>query len=787
MHLLLALTLLAAPQNPVRGSVTDPDARAIAGARVELTCGVIHTVTDTDTRGTFTVNPSNDGPCVLRVSHPGFTDVTRELPTPRQILPEIEIRMALSRRREAVDVYASRPGPARAASGMLDAAALTPERLGVTGPDMTRWLALAERASGNPIGTRDIRVNGLQAAAPSTTDTITSVRVANDPFSTEFSGADRFQIDITTEPSRRWQLSASPGIFTAGHRDVLLATASQRSQNRAASASGPLSATGRLRMNASVSDAQSHSVPTYLDAATQMLSATVASSAETRGGSAGLAGWFGPLAIQSSFAAADTHISNGGVGGRSGPADALAIVTSSRVFQTTWRQAADRWTMRGGLSVSRQRQHTSAMARGVGRVLADQLISGAPDSSALADHSTSWQARAVIESASGTPADWLAGVESSSSEIDAARTFNPDGILILTSPTAIDGARLNRPGDIGVTARTTNAAVFGQRVLVASDRVWFRLGARADWQRHYGTALAPRAALGVQVGGLLIGANAGLFADPWSSSAEMERQFRLASPRLTVSSAGRVWPVTMTGAPLRRSDTVLRASIIRPLPNVLIALEETWTRGRHLTGLVRSEGAGALVDTLNTSRSMSRWLTHVRVDVTRGGWTTTAHYEFANARDNTDGLFSWPARQGDVASEWGPSSSIPRHALTAVVSGTAGHGVQLLLSARFASGTPYSLITGLDPDGLFTFSGRAGASRNLERLPASRDVSTYASRTFRLPFSGLVIDAGVRLENIFGRVTPLDVERLASSPYAGRPLSAAPGRTMSVWATFGRR
>ena len=47
----------------------------------------------------------------------------------------------------------------------------------------------------------------------------------------------------------------------------------------------------------------------------------------------------------------------------------------------------------------------------------------------------------------------------------------------------------------------------------------------------------------------------------------------------------------------------------------------------------------------------------------------------------------------------------------------------------------------------------------LERLPASRDVSTYASRTFRLPFSGLVIDAGVRLENIFGRVTPLDVER----------------------------
>ncbi|MEI6246415.1 MAG: hypothetical protein WCQ64_15400, partial [Acidobacteriota bacterium] len=107
--------------------------------------------------------------------------------------------------------------------------------------------------------------------------------------------------------------------------------------------------------------------------------------------------------------------------------------------------------------------------------------------------------------------------------------------------------------------------------------------------------------------------------------------------------------------------------------------------------------------------------------------------------------------------------------------------------ARAASGTPYSLISGLDPDGLFTFSGRVGASRNLERRPSSSDVSAYGSRAFRLPFGGLVIDAGVRLENIFGRVTPLDVERLASSPYAGRPLSAAPGRTMSVWATFGRR
>lgn len=781
----LAVAVIASAEGRVAGTVTDPDSRAVVGARVEIVCGDARVTTTTDAQGAFALEAPGAPPCAVSVRFAGFADTERVLSaTP---FPPLQVRLRLQGHREVVSVRAFRQGPAGAAATPAGGASLSLERLAVAGPDVARWLSLADRAAGQPLGARDIRVNGLEATAPPSVATITAIRVADDPFSAEASGADRYQVDITTEAPRRWQYSLSPGLLTAGHRDTLMREASHDAERRSAAAGGPLMRAGRLRVTASWSDASTRDVPAYLDPTTGVLSTSLTSSARTRGASLGLEGSVGLLTAQTTLTATDVRIANGGVGGTAGPSTAMTISTSSWESQSTWRRRSPRVVIRGGLSIRHERQSADALATGRGSILGGQLIRGAPDVTGLSQRTSRWHARTVAESAAGTPADWLIGVDATSGVTDATRTFNPDGVAIFASAAAARSAELRREGPVALSSGEAALAVFGQRTLWSTDTIWLRVGARTDWQRHLGTAVSPRLSFGARAGGWLVATNAGIFTDPWSMAAAVERAFRQAAPPLTVTADGRVWPVAMTGAPARRVDAVARVSLIRPMGPAVLAVEQTWKRGRHLPGLVRSEAQGELTDTLVTSRASTRWITHLRADVTRSGWTATAHYEFANAYDDSDGPFAWPASQRDLAAEWGPSPGVPRHAVTFVAGGMLGYGVQAMFSARRASGLPYSLQTGLDPDGVFTFSGRIGASRNLARAAGSSDLSAYISRSYGLPFGGLTIDLGVRLENMGDVVSPLEVDRRSFAPTAGGVVSASPGRAASLWATVGRR
>lgn len=768
----------------VRGIVTDPDARAVALARVDVVCGTATATVATDVRGGFALPPPADGECTVLVRHAGFADRTLTW-SPEELAP-LRVRLALSPRRETVDVRASTPAPARAATTSASSIELSPDRLRALGPDLNRWLTWAERAAGHPVGARAVDVNGLTTSAVPATDTVTSVRVANDPFSAETGGTDRFVIAIDAEPSRAWSGSVSPGLIMTGQRDVLLPSASHRSQTRGAAVSGPLLPSARLRALTSWTQSRSNDVPAYLDPLTRALTRSIGSTTASDAGSLGMAGWFGPLAIQSSVTDGDTTVLNGGVGGTAGPAESLSISTRTRGFDTSLRIATNRWQLRGGVSLTARRQHANANATGEGRRFLNQVLSGAPDIVNIAERSTSLQTRVVMESPAETPARWLVGAALDRSTTHAARVFNAAGMLQLASLDASDGARIQRLGEITVVQRDAVAALFGQRTVVSSASTFVRIGARLDWQRARGLSVSPRLSFGTMTGGFLFGANAGTFAEPWSSSADMERLFTAASPPITVTSGDREWTSTIAGVPRRRHDVVARLSVLRPFNGGTLMIEETATIGRHLTGLRRSIVGSQLVDTLDTTRSLSRWRTHIRADVSLNTWSASAHYEFTVARDNTDGPFSLPARQSDLDAEWGPSSSMPVHRGSVVLSGAAPHHIQLLIAAQAASGQPYSLVTGLDPDGLFTFTGRVGASRNLARLPASSDVSAYASRSFPLRVGRLTVDAGVRAENLLGRIVALDVDRLSSSRQAGQPISAARGRTISVWATIAR-
>ena len=160
---------------------------------------------------------------------------------------------------------------------------------------------------------------------------------------------------------------------------------------------------------------------------------------------------------------------------------------------------------------------------------------------------------------------------------------------------------------------------------------------------------------------------------------------------------------------------------------------------------------------------------------------------YAHSIDDSPGTFALPARQTDLAAETGPSSGIARHGWTGLVVGKLPRQVRVMVTARAASGIPYSLLTGIDPEGLLTFNGRLSARRNQQRFESTSDVSAYGARTFVVPKIGLSIDTGIRIENLLAVVTTLDVERYASSSFAGRAISAAAGRSVSVWATVGHK
>lgn len=788
MLAVLALTLLAG-SGIVRGTVSDPSARPVPNARVEVTCLDIQVRTETDASGTFALDlPAGPGACTVWVSHAGFRDVSLRL-EPGQDRARLTITLPIEPWDEHVDVRAPPQGLAEAATGAVSASTLGADALNVAGPDAWRWLLLAERGAGHPPGARALSINGLPADTSPPSDVITAIGLGSDPFGVEATGADRVRLDVTTEPGRRWQFALSPGVATNRQHDMLMPSASRESQSRAASAGGPLTPTGRVRAYATGSTTRATSEPTYIEAADggDRLATGLSSTTTASGWTAGVAARLGPLSTNAAVFANRMDVTNGGVGGRTGPSGAINLTTDALRLQTTWRYASPRIATRGGFSAQRHRRDTSAASWGPGVIFADRLLRGSPDALALSHTANSWQAREVVESAGSSPRPWLAGVEVTSDSLREDRTYNPDGLVILTAATDRDGARIRRDDIETQQAATRRFAAFGQRVVANSNRAWARLGARAEWQPGLGATFDPRLAGAVRLGRFLAGANAGAFSDLWPAWAELERGFRTAGPVPVISDGNRSWPLVFEGRGSRRSDYVLRASLIRPVGAARVSFEQTVSLGRRLTGLTRRADGGRLIDQLDNNRNMRRTQSHVRADFTVGRWQSTLHYEYAHATDNTDGTFALPARQGLLGQEVGPSIGIPRHAFTALLSGRLPGGIRALVTAHGASGTPYSLLTGLDPDGLFTFTGRLSASRNQQRLPAATDVAAYLARTFRLPLAGLTLDTGLRLENLLASITPLEIERSASSTLAGRTISAAGGRSVSIWTTFGRR
>lgn len=783
---MIALLLAAlAATDPVRGAVIDPHQRPIGGAAVTIACGALVRASDTTDNGRFEIDLDRTGACEVRVTHPGFEPLTRAI-----LLPEsasLTFELSPANWEERVDVAGRQLAPSQVATTALGGAALNTDVMRVAGPDPARWLTLARRAAGQPLGTYALTVNGMPAAALPPADAISSIGTALDPFSVEAGGADRVMVDVVSDPPRRWQFAASPGILTNRQHDVLLRDASQGSQHRALGAGGPLTKSGTLRVAAAASTTRAWGRPTYVEQTStgDRLTVSAESAAEDSAWTGEVAGHHGAWALHGSFSGSRSTVVNAGIGGRSGPAGALDIDSSFQREQLMWRRTGRRVLWRGGVSFERAHGDVRSLSTGAGYVFAERLLAGAPDTLGLSHRSSTMTLRAIASSPDAPIRGWLLGVEAERNADGEYRRFNPSGQIFVAGPMEPVGPRMVRPPSANADVRTQRLTTFAQRVVAHTHRIWARVGARAEWQQDFGVVVSPRVALGARAGSFFIGANAGTFSDLWSAADQLEREFRLHAPGVVESGVSRI-PLLFSGGGARRRDTVVRGSLVRPFRGGSVGIEETMRFGTSLAGLTRRREETALVDLLDHSRSLARRQTRVRLELDRRGWIATGFYEYAYARDTTDGPFALPAASRELDAERGPSSGVPAHAATAMLSGGAG-GVRLLISTRITSGTPYSQLTGLDPEGLFTFKGRSSGSRNRQRTPASSDLSAYVARQFSLPVGKLSVDTGLRLENLLGGLSALDVERSATSALAGKPVSAARGRSISAWATLGRR
>ena len=353
--------------------------------------------------------------------------------------------------------------------------------------------------------------------------------------------------------------------------------------------------------------------------------------------------------------------------------------------------------------------------------------------------------------------------------------------------------------DLAGTTRT--GALFVEATPLLTTRVLLRAGARADWQAGEGVLLSPRTTLLTGGRGFGIVSRAGLFVEPLSPAFFLEASRRDALGLQTavlpnVAAFAAPAFAFQTGEPLalrlapglaRRRDLVVQTMLARRIGPIAAGLDHKWTRGMALAGATRARTPSGLLDVVDANRRLSRHQIHARAGWSRGAYSMTAHYEFVHSLDNADDPFSLPARPDDVAGEWGSSTGVVAHHASVVASLTLPGAIRAFVSGNASSGSPYSVVTGRDPQGLAAFVDRGGAPRNAALGPLQRSVSIYASRRMEVPRArGLAVDVGVRMENIFDRTNVTAVGAVAGTAWVGHPLTALAGRTLNVWISVAR-
>jgi hypothetical protein len=164
----------------------------------------------------------------------------------------------------------------------------------------------------------------------------------------------------------------------------------------------------------------------------------------------------------------------------------------------------------------------------------------------------------------------------------------------------------------------------------------------------------------------------------------------------------------------------------------------TWRRGSNLlrgrnlntpVAGVRPDPAFSNIVEVQSDASSRAHSVNVGTSLFLLNWHRTlfaANYTFTSSRNNATGAFSLPASGDAIEQEWGPMG--PRHRFGGQFNTQVVRNVGVSLSARYQSGTPYTITTGFDNNGDGVFNDRpAGVGRNSALAAGQWDIGARFS------------------------------------------------------------
>jgi hypothetical protein len=196
------------------------------------------------------------------------------------------------------------------------------------------------------------------------------------------------------------------------------------------------------------------------------------------------------------------------------------------------------------------------------------------------------------------------------------------------------------------------------------------------------------------------------------------------------------------------------------------------------------------------------------------------NYGVGQLRNDTDGPFSLPADNFNLAAEWGPAPMDVQQRVTGMFNMNLWKGFKIATSFNSSTGTPYNITTGLDDNGDTVSNDRpAGVTRNTARTESRWGANARLSWSFGFGqrkaadgaagtphivmiragggdssmggFSGGADDKRWKFElfvaatNIFNNVNLLGYSGVMTSPFFLQATSAAPARRLELGARFG--
>jgi len=314
-------------------------------------------------------------------------------------------------------------------------------------------------------------------------------------------------------------------------------------------------------------------------------------------------------------------------------------------------------------------------------------------------------------------------------------------------------------GDPSVTVSQVQAGLYVQDDIRLRKNLTISAGARQEIQSHVGGFhLGPRGGFTwspFKDGKTTIRAGGGIFYD-WFDADSYEQAVQVDGTHQqveTIVSPG--YPDPLSGGHqlvLPPGRTVLSPTLTQPeLREVMTGVDRQLPGDVRLSAIymhrqgsnllrgvnvnapiagVRPDPSSGVVTEVESIASSQYNALTLSVNYARPqkGMFLVANYTYGRSIDETDGPFSLPADNYNLAAERGPSSNDTRHRFMSLANVRLPGRVRLGTSIRIQSALPYNITTGHDDNGDTVSNDRpAGVTRNTGRGRAQADVGARVS------------------------------------------------------------